>query len=265
MKVYRNEITCYRNESWTFDKVIVARDGAPYCISKRWNNPYVLLTVASTRYDQKDRYIRNWWLDVGSGYEIEDESGEKHTVKVNVFDSTKPIKIEAFDAQILKDKGWNGEDALYYTEDDLGNRIYKRFDDITEVFVDYEFRLIKLFTQPETEEWVEQSYVYSITLVAGQLTNDYLHNLCILHLNELYTEEDGKYYNYYGDEILTPEDAIPVDTISMYNLLYDVNEELVEEINPNQPLVNYSAVQTILGPTKLSVLSDIRGGMHGIY
>lgn len=239
MKIYNNEITCHRNETWTFDKVLVARDGAPYIVSSEWNNPYVILTVSSTRYDQKDRYIRQWWLDLDRGYNIDGE-----LVTLPRFYSTRPVEISDFSSGLPE--GYEANDAVFYTVDNDGNKSYARFDEETQSFVPYEFRIVKAFTQQETRDWVEQSYVYSLLLVAGDSMAEYIYNLC---LDNLVNE---------GED---PADVIPDTLQGMYEALYLYDPEIVEGIDITCPLINYSSVQVILEPTKLTVLSDIKGGM----
>ena len=66
MKTLNNILVVHRNETFTLDKIVQNRDGSPYIVSAELENPYWLLTVSSTRYDQKDRYIQNWWLDLSN-------------------------------------------------------------------------------------------------------------------------------------------------------------------------------------------------------
>ena len=61
MTLKGNEMTVQRGETFTIDRLIVNRDGSPFIISSKYKNPYILLTVASTKYNQNNRYVANWW------------------------------------------------------------------------------------------------------------------------------------------------------------------------------------------------------------
>lgn len=230
MQIFNNEITVHRNETFTIDNYIVARDGAPYIVSKQWDNPYLLITVASSRYEQEGRYIRNWWLDLDKGFTV---SGELYTLPR--FNSTNPYKISNFNQ--LPD-GFAADDVVFYTEDSLGNRTYKRYDVATSSFVNYEFRVVKSFTHEEVKDWVEQNYMYSIQLVAGNSVEDYLSQLC-------------------EDNDIDPTDK-SVETMAEDLTAAEID---ISDIDITKPLLDYSAVQMILKPTRLTVLSDSKGGM----
>ena len=66
MQVRNNEITVQRGESWTMSKKIRNKDGSPFIVSSELANPYWLVTIASVRYEQKDRYILNKWLELSN-------------------------------------------------------------------------------------------------------------------------------------------------------------------------------------------------------
>lgn len=203
MRTYNNELTVRRNETFTIDKIVENKDGSPYIISKRLVNPYFLITIVSSTYDQKDRYTCNMWLPVA----------------LPRFDGTTPVNIADFtdisgkqlyktfeDLSGLPSGYLNGvnitfekDDALFYQETSDGKRIYKYYDD---GWKDYECRIVCKFLQSITKDWIERSYVYSIELVDGTKSE-----------------------------------------------------------NPNKPLKNFSEVIPILTPTKLSVLSNLKGGM----
>lgn len=224
MRVYNNEISVHRNETFTFDKLIVARDDAPYVVSSSWDNPYILLTISSARYEQENRYLANWWLSLDS---------------LPRFETTKPYLLTNFTNGLPT--GHDAYTAVYYTVDTDGNKTYKRYDPISFSFVPYELRIVKAFTQLETKNWVEQNYVYSLHLVAGVSVLEYL------------TAQ-------YAEQI---EGDVPTDVQTLYDALYalnTINDEL-DTIDLTRPLLNYSSVQVILAPTKLTVYSNIKGGM----
>ena len=211
MMVFNNEITVRRNETFTIDKIVQNRDGSPYLISSELQNPYFLITITNSLYDQADRYILNIWLPI-------DESFPRFelTVPFNLAD------IKTIDGQTNYPNGFedldglpggyvNGvlvefekDDVLFYTEDVEGNRIYKYYDD---GWKDYECRIIYKFMQAITKDWVEGTYSYNIDLVSGPINDE---------------------AQFISDRPLKG----------------------VEELIP------------ILGATKLTVLSDLKGGIE---
>lgn len=211
MKTFNNEIIVRRNETFTIDKFVETRDRAPYIISSALKNPFFLITIASSLYNQKDRYICNVWMPV----------------TVPRFDSTIPVNLADFkkaDGSKLYPKGFEGltglpggyinnenviyeeGDAVFYWEDETGKRTYKYWDS-QNGWTDYSCRIIYKFTNPITKNWIEGSYLYNIDLVDGLL----------------------------DDNATQGQRPIPISNIS-------------EHI-------------PILGATKLTVLSDLRGGM----
>lgn len=209
MMVFNNEIVVRRNETFTIDKIIQNRDGSPYLISSELRNPHFLITITNSLYDQKDRYILNIWLPI-------DESFPRFhvTVPVNMADFTDESgkqKYTSFETMTgLPSAYYNGNlvafeegDALFYFEDDDGNRVYKYWSD---GWKDYECRIIYKFMQAITKDWVEGTYSYNIDLVSGP-----------------------------------------------------INDEA--QFISDRPLKGIEELIPILGATKLTVLSDLKGGI----
>lgn len=150
MKTYRNEITVRRNESFTIDRFIVNRDGSPYVISSELHNPWFLITVASTNYNQKERYVKNYWLS---------------TEEIPKFLITQ-IEEKTTDWNALPYPNDNTYDRVYHHKGEYKYYTNKSNEGIT--WNDYDCRIVKTFTPEDTSEWVEQSYQYSIRLVSGE-------------------------------------------------------------------------------------------------
>ena len=213
MKTFNNEIIVRRNETFTIDKFVETRGGAPYVISNRMKNPFFLITVTNSLYNQKDRYVCNAWIPV----------------ELPKFDSTIPVNLADIKnedgSQKFKDfsesSSWvNGyykgqlvtfepDDAVFYMENDNGERTYKYFEGerLSATWKDYSCRIIYKFTHGITKNWIEGSYFYNIDLVDGDLDPDAIQG----------------------------QRPIPITK---------VNEHI-----------------PILGATKLTVLTDLRGGM----
>ena len=64
MQTRNNEIIVHRGETWTMRKLIKNKDGSPYIISSRLNNPYWLISIASATYSQANRYVLEMWLNI---------------------------------------------------------------------------------------------------------------------------------------------------------------------------------------------------------
>lgn len=254
MKTLNNILVVHRNETFTLDKIVQNKDGSPYIISAKLDNPYWLLTVSSTRYDQKDRYIQNWWLDLS---------------KYPRFVFTNPIDLKSFKASSAADAEsefssfsdvtslndfagtylngkqiteMNADDFVYYLEDDNNNKEYKYWSTTAEGWQKYECRITKLFQQEITRLWVEQTYVYSITLMSGMSMLDYLKELC--DKNEI----------EYNDNATVDE---------LYTALSNSGYKFDEDFNKSSPIALFTTVKPILVPTELRVMSDIKGGIYG--
>ena len=188
MTLNGQEMTIHRGETFTIDRLIVNRDNSPFIVSSEYKNPYILITVASAKYSQENRYLVNWWLN------LENLPRFTNTVvkeissvnNMNEFAEDEPLEFVYHDKKTGK--------YQYLKEYSVGE---------TAMFEDYEFRIIHSFPHNITKDWVEQTYFYSIRLVAGQKLDD----------------------------------------------------------TSTQPIDTFEVVQDILTPTKMTVLSDLNGGL----
>ena len=220
MKTFNNELVIHRGETFSMDKVVQNKDGSPYIVSNKLKNPYVLVAVSTTRYDQNKRYLLNLWLPLTdqARFSITDpidltsfKTDVNGTVsKYTSFDDVnirKPVIGSGGKDCIVS--GYIGDrfvfydydDCVLYLENEQGIKEYRYWNLEQEGLLKYEFRITCPFTQDITSQWVEQSYVYSMTLMSGEL----------------------------------PASGEP-------------------------PFANIDTVQPLLIPTKLSVLSSINGG-----
>lgn len=188
MKTFNNEIIVHRNETFTIDKLVQNKDGSPYIVSKRLNNPYFLLTVSTTRYDQLDRYIKNYWLSLNNMprfnstrlFNLHDikTTATGDIAKYQTFESQPRLPI-GVDGKYYIMSGYVDGEYVYIDYDDFVFYIVNQDSSITYKYYGapnsstvcnpykYECRITKMIGQQDTKDWVEQSYVYSITLVAG--------------------------------------------------------------------------------------------------
>lgn len=62
MKIYRNELTILKGETFALNRTIENENGTPYIVSSELNNPYFLITVTNNLYDEVGKYVYNKWL-----------------------------------------------------------------------------------------------------------------------------------------------------------------------------------------------------------
>lgn len=185
MKTFNNELVIHRGETFSMDKVVQNKDGSPYIVSNKLQNPYVLVSVSTTRYDQNKRYLLNQWLPLSDKVRfsitepidlLSFKTEANGTVsKYTSFDDVKRELVSDNENCIVS--GYIGDQFVYYDYDDCvlylqderGVRDYKYWNLEQERLLKYEFRITCPFTQEMTSKWIEQSYVYSITLMSGEL------------------------------------------------------------------------------------------------
>lgn len=216
MRINGNDLIVYRGETFTIDRSVFNRDDSPFVISNQLENPYILVNVSSATYTQSNRYVRNWWLDLSD---------------LRRFYSTNAIELDNFDAGLPEE--YEPDEALFFVTNDDGTKTYKMWNEDAQQFEDYVFRIVKSFTHEDTREWVEQDYSYSISLVTGASTENYLYTLC---------------ENYLG--------VVPNSLEEAYELISNYNKTLIEGIDITRPIVKIAYMQPILPPSKLSVMSS---------
>lgn len=185
MKTFNNELVIHRGETFSMDKVVQNKDGSPYIVSNKLQNPYVLVSVSTTRYDQNKRYLLNQWLPLSDKVRfsitepidlLSFKTEANGTVsKYTSFDDVKRELVSDNENCIVS--GYIGDrfvyydydDCVLYLQDERGVRDYKYWNLEQERLLKYEFRITCPFTQEMTSKWIEQSYVYSITLMSGEL------------------------------------------------------------------------------------------------
>lgn len=181
MRVYADRIQVERGEEWTYDVYFQNRDGSPYIVSNRLNNPYILVTIASSKYTQNGRYIANFWSKVTGTYPT--------------FYSTQPTVIvdkTATSIANLKSPDDYGVDlpdgsgetyatySVYQWTDPNGETHYlqwwKNPDSPNEVqweYKEYSFHFVITFPTDITNTWIEQNYVFGVKLVGGTENEQY--------------------------------------------------------------------------------------------
>ena len=222
MRVFNHELIVRRNETFTIDKIIQNRDGSPYLISSEMQNPHFVITVSSTLYPTDDGYAYHAWLP----YE-----GPR-------FYSTVPVDITMFtkeDGSILYPHGFEGG-ATEMTGAPSGY--------VDGVLVTYQPGEA-LFYYDHPDGTREYKYPYYDT-----------------------TDPDHpEFKGWRSYECRIVHKFLQQYTRDWIEQVYYYNIDLVDgslaknHVDNGRPFDEISEVIPILEPTKLTVLSNLKGGM----
>lgn len=256
MRSSNNELVVQRGETFSIDRTIVNKDSSPFIVSKFLNNPHLLIIVKSNKYDTKGYTLTDYLsLDKLERFTFTQpipltdlKDAEGNTLYPNGFSDVTQLSLTYFDGVYSFITAYYKGDLVRFEVNDAVFSYEK--DGVTEYkywkpdakengsygkWFDYSFRFVKTFDTTETSKWVEQTYFYSITLVAGDSKVDLLYKLCKENnLNVLYRN-----YDY------------------LYNLLLD-NGIRIPELKSDELFVNLNYSFPILTPKKLSVLSNLK-------
>ena len=260
MRSSNAELTIYRNENFTIDRTLVNKDGSPFLISKGLPNPYLLITINSSKYKQNNQNKINYFLplidfprfnftNVVPITDLKNVDGEElypdgfpNGLTLTNVGGTLVCMSAYYNGDLV---GIEPDDAVFsFTED--GITLYKYWKPNSNVegsggeWVDYKFRFAKLFSSQDTASFVEQTYYYGIQLVSGWSKYDVLLEMCIS--NNIYVTDNDT-------------EATLLDKL----ILSDI--EIPDSVLSDAPIAKYLYVLPILGPTKLSVLSNLEGRM----
>jgi len=240
-------VSVKRGETWAIDFEVFANDGiTPFVVLSELENPYLKITVKSNKYERDGQYEKTWWLDLAKTYEIE-PNGNLSVIPLPRFAQTEVIEVPLLDNQFdantiinffanmgqvtppLTDVVWMGiqsnDDIIFaYTVDGI-------------TFEPYQFRIVKGFQHEDTAEWVEQSYLYDITIVTGTEVEEFIINTLLQYMqfNEMPIGTEDKL-----------EAIKPFDRKEYYKL-----KKIWETGEPLMP--GWKAKQIILEPTEIKV------------
>lgn len=260
MRMVGNEIYIQRGENFSLDFSVKNAKGDPFMIFSGWENPYLAITVSAALYEQEGDYRETRWLDLDNRY-IEQADGTMVKSPIKKFISTEALYLSTFDAdEAISNYGTSAGgkittdttsdfyigNYLFYTDvNDDGNRVYKYYDgekDGYEVWTEYDFRVITSF---DTKDWMEQSYLYDIKLLAGESVEEHLATL--LNVTK---PADG----WSDDKMKELIDGIKND---------DDRAEMLEYYENGMPLMlSYDTKALILDPTRIYVSVNIQGGVR---
>ena len=245
MQTRNNEIIVHRGETWTMRKLIKNKDGSPYIISSRLNNPHWLISIASATYSQTNRYELELWCNLGdfprfkvtrpielksinpsytfentsipSGYEYDEDTGKLTYANVAIF-------YEKSSDSVINYKYWE------YIDNE--NNPYDGR------WVDYKCSITLPFTKDITDNWIEQNYYYNISLVDGETL--------ISQLNTI------------AESLAIDTTDILNDKNLLYSAILDVDANALIDVNLDKPLYREDNTIVILPETKLTVRTNLR-------
>jgi hypothetical protein len=222
MRVFNHELTVRRNETFTLDKIIQNRDGSPYIITSEMQNPYFVITVSSTLYPTDDGYVYHAWLPYG---------GPR-------FHTTVPINIGDFTNKIGDKLYPNGFETLPGLLSGYINGKSITFEPDDALFYYEDASGNRTYKYPYYEFDGKDSYTF-------KEWRDYECRIIHKFLQQ-YTRDWIEHSYYYNIELVDGS-----------------KEEVPEgEVLDGRPLTSISEVIPILEPTKMSVLSNLKGGMR---
>lgn len=256
MRMIGNDVHIQRGETWSLDFAVRNAKGDPFMLFKEWQNPYIAITVTAALYEQIGDLRETYWLDLSDRW-VEQVDGSMVLEPIKKFIATEALYLGAFEVDeainnyglsnggdIVRDPNsdfYVGNYLFFIDPKDDGNRIYKYFDGYDdnddEIWVDYDFRVIKAF---DTREWIEQSYWYDIKLLAGESVDEHLARLLNIDVDD-WTDEE---------------------MLELINSLPDENDrnEMLKYYESGVPLMaDYDAKVLILEPTRIYVSANIQG------
>lgn len=265
MKTLGNEIFIQRGELWSLDFEVTNKKGDPFMSFEQWKNEYLVITITAARYEQKDNFRQSWWLDLNNRW-VEKEDGSFVIIPMKKFVGTEALYTESHTIEdilaIYTKITANGDVTssfditkyLFFVDDDANNkRIYKYLKEytldnegniLTEEWEEYNFRIIKQF---DTKDWIERNYLFDMKIVSGESLQEHVHGLLLQEeLPELPSLP-------WTNAILQKQINLITDT--------EKRNELQNLFNEGVPLMpSFDTNSVIVGPTKLTVGTDIMGG-----
>lgn len=282
MQTYENERVIQQGEDWNLDIKLSQSIGEyiPYIVSKEREHPHFVLTVASTKFEKNHRYVESWWQEIP-----DTQPRFKQTVPFFVGDFEEdPIsfsdlitKATAYDDEVGPELA---DDAAYerlyqYTVDggefkycykdtdgalNLGYELYVRFN-ILSYLPGYEG------IKGGTSQWNAQEYMYSITLVSGQLMIDTLLDAIDNYPNLNWRKDMPRKAEYIkqnkGEEAYNTDirEFLANETVreDVFNFIkLHIPDFFQKDIDHNSNLGRIWSPIPILKPTKLKVDSNLR-------
>ena len=166
MRVYGQNITIHRGESFTVDFLLTNKDGSPFIVSSEMTHPYYLVSVVSNVYNTKNEYEYNVWCDLSKSYRFKDTHAVSKTGAINTWTAPSDY-LDNIGVALDGLEYYNA--CVFYSTITKKYYVYKYTDDVTAAYVECDDinlnRLVLSFPTEVTQEWSGQNYTYSIRLV----------------------------------------------------------------------------------------------------
>lgn len=268
MRRIGNDIYLQRGENWSLDFDIKNKRGDPYMLLNIWKNPYLAITITAARYGQEGDFRRTYWLDLTQRW-VEDQYGDVRLVPVKRFISTEALPIKVFSVgeviaiygtdrggRIVLDESsdFDVTNYLFFVDaKENDERIYKYVKSYTldedgyvvdEEWEEYSFRIIKQFV---TKDWVEQSYLFDMKVLAGESIEEYvadtLDDQGTTHADFPWSDADTEMYIELIDDT-------------------EIRNRVREVFESGMPLMpDYDTKLLVLEPTNMYISANIQGGV----
>lgn len=259
MEMYGNEIKVHQGEDWNMDFLLSANqvEYIPFIISNKRKNPFFVVTVASTKYEKNNRYVKSWWNDILNPHNENDKPiptfYQTTPYYIGEYNSTDELPniptTETYETRLLYQYTLSTDEV----DNELGHKPYYYYyfnyepveqeDGMVQMVPnervdEYECHIRFNFSSDDTGEWSGQEYLYQITLVSGELIEKVLSSIAFEH---------GM-----------PEDW-PSDIKSQYQYVKTIwPNELQSDIDVTSPLGYIENTEVIVPPTKIEVFNNLR-------
>ena len=275
MQTYENERVIQQGEDWNLDIKLSQSisEYIPYIVSSQREHPHFVLTVASTKFEKNHRYVESWWQEIP---DAQPRFKQTTPFYVGEFDSD-PTSFNQLVNKMSAVSGDKPFERLYqYTVKNDNEFRYCYLDDSNQIKLGYElyvrFNILSYLPgykgiKGGTSQWNAQEYMYSITLVSGQLMSDTIaeaiDNYAVLN----WRTDLPKRKDYPGDDVgyeqfrkavaeLLKNDNIKEDVFNFIKL--HIPDFFQKDIDWNSNLGRIWSPIPILKPTKLKVDSNLR-------
>ena len=161
MRIVGNKLIARRNRGDTITFRLEYENGDPFVIASGWDNPHFVMTIASSRYSQEQRYIKSWWLSLTTENFIRVEQTDIYLdTTINPEDPDKPS---------LDPANWAFTRIVRVIYQGINYFWYSNGED----WIPYDAPTIRIvFTVQDASEWIEQNYRWDCSIMAGTLTNE---------------------------------------------------------------------------------------------
>ena len=165
MRIIGNKLITRRNRGDTVNFALRYENGEPLIMYYLWDNPHFVMTIASSRYTQEQRYIKSWWVN------LDDRRKFYNTEILLSIDADEyykpeldPSEFVGVNSQVVKTIV-NGVSYYWYAGLPENSEIYE--------WLEYKPLPISItFTVQNASEWIEQNYRWDCSIVVGTLTEE---------------------------------------------------------------------------------------------